>query len=73
MTENMLISSSFVFDKHNTRFNILNIYNDDDDDETYESITHIANNNLELYNEKINKKIEKKEALKIAKCYCHIM
>ena len=66
---NILSTSSFVFDKSNSRFSILNIY----DDDIYEPT------NLISPSEKIRKKFKEtiikkeEEKLKTNKCYCNIM
>lgn len=71
--DNNLSSSSLVFDKNNSRFNILNIYDDDNDDD-------IIDHNIPLSNSiKIRKKFKEtvikkeEEKIKTNKCYCNIM
>lgn len=53
------ITSSFVYDKSNRRFTILNLY-DDDENQKNKQITS-------------NEIIQKKEAFETNKCYCIIM
>lgn len=67
---NILSTSSFVFDKSNSRFSILNIYNDDDIYETTNTISE-AEKNRKKFKETIIKKEEEK--LQTNKCYCNIM
>ena len=66
---NILSTSSFVFDKSNSRFSILNIY----DDDIYEPTNSISQSekNRKKFKETIIKKEE--ENLKTNKCYCNIM
>jgi hypothetical protein len=63
------ISSSFVFDKSNSRFSILNIYGDSDDFEDFKSLSK----NPENIKKQFKKTILKKQAFKTNKCYCCIM
>lgn len=66
---NDTILSSMVFDKSNSRFSILNLYNEDED------INIKKNKKLppNIVKAKFKKTIEKKEAFKTSKCYCSIM
>ena len=73
---NILSTSSFVFDKSNSRFSILNIY----DDDPFIVLTDIYEpTNLISPSEKIRKKFKEtiikkeEEKLKTNKCYCNIM
>jgi hypothetical protein len=63
---NESLSSSFVFDKNNSRFSILNIYNDSDDFED-------SKYNKKNIKKQFKKTILKKQAFKTNKCYCCIM
>jgi|688.fasta_scaffold418329_3 hypothetical protein len=68
---NILSSSSFVFDKSNSRFSILNIYNDDNDD-----FKSLSSSNKEKIRKQFKESILKKkeeEKLNTNKCYCCIM
>jgi len=68
-----IISSSFVFDKNNSRFSILNIYDDDIDDINVNDNYH-HNSFLKKQIKQSNMTIEKKElAFQTNKCYCSIM
>jgi len=71
---NEILSSSFVFDKNNTRFSILNIYSEDDDIDDINAYYNQYNYSLqkqELSN--IESNIKKDEAFSTNKCYCIIM
>jgi len=68
---NILSSSSFVFDKSNSRFSILNIYNDENDD-----LKSLSSSNKEKIRKQFKETILKKkeeEKLNTNKCYCCIM
>jgi hypothetical protein len=73
MNDSTIISSSFVFDKNNSRFSILNIYDDDIDDINANDNYH-HNSFLKKQIKQSNMTIEKKElAFQTNKCYCSIM
>jgi hypothetical protein len=73
MNDSTIISSSFVFDKNNSRFSILNIYDDDIDDINVNDNYH-HNSFLKKQIKQSNMTIEKKElAFQTNKCYCSIM
>lgn len=63
------IYSSLVFDKNNSRFTILNLYNDDEDIQN----TNYSSSIPEEIRKQFKITIEKKEAFKTNKCYCNIM
>ena len=69
---NESLSSSFVFDKNNSRFSILNIYNDSDDFEDFEDSKYNKEKIRKQFKETILKKKEE-EKLNTNKCYCCIM
>jgi hypothetical protein len=72
MNDSSIITSSIVFDKNNSRFNILNIYDDDIDDININNSYH-HNSFLKRQIKQSNSTIEKKEAFETNKCYCSIM
>ena len=79
MNDSTIISSSFVFDKNNSRFSILNIYDDDIDDINVNDNVNVNDNYhrnsfLKRQLKQSNMTIEKKElAFQTNKCYCSIM
>jgi len=56
------ITSSFVYDKSNRRFTILNLYDDEYENQNQKN-KQITSNEI----------IQKKEAFETNKCYCIIM
>lgn len=56
------ITSSFVYDKSNRRFTILNLYDDEYENQNQKNKQIIS-----------NEIIQKKEAFETNKCYCIIM